>query len=84
MSADTAQFDIYDSAGVEFDRSFGIPIVIDAFIQAESSSNLRLQTRMGENIVPREWLLDHQQAECVELLEMSCVIEGVRRVRVHR
>ena len=60
MPTNTAEFDVDDSAGAEFDGGLGIATVVDAFIQTERGAKLRLQACMGVDIVPRQRLLDHQ------------------------
>src|ERR1035438_9335521 len=83
-SANAAEFDIDDAAGAQFDRSSGISRIVNAFIQADRSSNFRLQFGVAVNFVPLQWLLHHQEIEFIELLQMFGIGQSVSGICIYR
>ena len=82
-SADAARLDVDDAAGAGGDRLAGNPHRLDRLVQADRRLQPPLQRRMIGHIVVVERLLDHHQAERVELRQMIGVVDRVRRIRVH-
>src|SRR5690348_520762 len=66
----TPDFDIDDAAGAQLNSGTGITAGVNRLIETDAGLELALQLGMKVKIVMPERLLNHQQAELIELLQM--------------
>src|SRR5215467_15221334 len=84
MPTHAPQLDIDDPAGAQLDGSFGVAGVTDAFVEADCGLDLLLQLGVHVNVVPLQWLLDHEQAEFVQAAQVISIAQGVSRIGIDR
>src|SRR5689334_18293797 len=81
-TADAADLDIDDAAGAQFNGSTRVAARVNRLIEADAGLELPLQLGMKVEIVMPERLLDHEQAELVELFEVLHVLKRVSGVGI--
>src|SRR6266576_2330762 len=82
MPPHSAEFDIDDPARAGFHRTNRLPLIINTLVKAQGGTQLTLQARMRMNIVPLQWLLDHQQPELIEPPKVLAVAKTVGGIRI--
>src|SRR5437868_5698448 len=84
MPANPSQFDVDDSACSRLDRGERVTGIVDALIETQRGSKLRLQEGVRINVIPSERLFDHKQVKLVEAAKMIAIGQAVRGICVHR
>src|SRR5437870_2950251 len=69
VPADAAQFHVYHAASAEFQRMFRVFSGAYRFVEANRRFDLLLQSRVIENVVVRQRLLNHHKTKVVERFE---------------
>ena len=80
--ADPPLLEVEDAAGAERDRRRGVVEVVDRLVEAERGREPPLQDRVLVDVAVGQRLLDHGQAELVELRQVVGVRQGVVAVGV--
>src|ERR1700722_428379 len=76
-AADPPQLDVYDAAGLHFDRRQRIASIANRFIQTNGSIQTLLQHGVEVKVIRPQRLLDHQQVELIETDQVVSVPEAV-------
>ena len=80
--AQSADLDVDDSAGPQVERLASVLRRMNALVQADRGRQLGLESRMIDDVIVSQGLLDQQQVERIELLERGDVGQSVRGIGI--